>query len=228
MQNIGVNPSSYGLDKHGIRMARVVHWNLGTAALIEHALGHKEGSLAAGGPLVVRTGARTGRSPNDKFVVRDALTENKVLWGSANRPMDPETFDRLYQRVLAYLQDKDLFVQDCFAGADPKHRIPIRVVTRYAWHNLFARQLFVRPDWTRTGDHVPEFVVVSAPGFQALPEMDGTTSDAFIAVSFSRRLIVIGGTEYAGEMKKSIFTIMNLLLPEKGVLGRFMMVKIDF
>ncbi len=219
MQNLGVNPSRYGLEMHGIKDVRVAHWNLGTAQLLEYALSQREGVLATGGALVVRTGQHTGRSPKDKFVVRDAAVEDKIWWGTVNQPFEPERFDALYRRVLAYLQDKRVFVQDCYAGADERYRILIRVVTQYAWHNLFARQLFVRPDWTKTGDHKPEFVIVSAPGFHSDPEIDGTRSDAFIIVNFTRRIILIGGTEYAGEVKKSVFTIMNYLLPEQGVLS---------
>jgi len=219
MQNLGVNPSRYGLEMHGIKNARVALWNLGTAPLIEYCLSQQEGVLASGGALVVRTGQHTGRSPQDKFVVCDPSVADKIWWGAVNQPFEPERFDALYRRVLAYLQDKRLFVQDCFVGADERYRIPIRVVTQYAWHNLFARQLFVRPDWTKTGEHKPEFVIVSAPGFHSDPEIDGTRSGAFIIVNFTRRIILIGGTEYAGEMKKSIFTIMNYLLPEQGVLS---------
>lgn len=217
MQNLGINPSHYGLENHGIKGSMAVHWNLGTAALIEHVLRRREGLLAAGGALVVRTGAHTGRSPKDKFVVREPAIEDRIWWGQVNVPVEVERFDALYKRVLAYLQDKELFVQDCYAGAHPKYRVPIRVINQYAWHNLFARQLFVRPDWTKTSDHVPEFVIVSAPGFHADPEVDGTRSEAFIMVNLARRIILIGGTEYAGEMKKSIFTIMNYLLPQRGV-----------
>lgn len=219
MQNLGVNPSRYGLEMHGIKNAGEVLWNLGTAQLIEYSLSQQEGMLASGGALVVRTGQHTGRSPQDKFVVRDPNTEDKIWWGSVNQPFEPEKFDALYKRVLAYLQDKRLFVQDCFVGADERYRVPIRVITQYAWHNLFARQLFVRPDWTRTQEHKPEFVVISVTGFQADPEIDGTRSEAFIIVNLTRRVILIGGTGYAGEIKKSIFTIMNYLLPEQGVLS---------
>ncbi|MCC6729070.1 MAG: phosphoenolpyruvate carboxykinase (ATP) [Chthonomonadales bacterium] len=219
MQNLGVNPSRYGLENHGIKDALLVRWNLGSAALIEAALSHREGLLAARGALVVRTGRHTGRSPRDKFVVRTPDIEDKIWWGSVNQPMPEDRFDALYRRVLAYLQDKRLYVQDCYAGADERFRIPIRVISQHAWHNLFARQLFVRPDWTRTGDHVPQFVIIGAPDFHADPDIDGTRSEAFIIVHFGRRIILIGGTEYAGEMKKSIFTIMNYLLPEQGVLS---------
>ncbi len=196
-----------------------VHWNLGTAALIENALAQREGLLAAGGALVVRTGLHTGRSPKDKYVVGTPDLEGDIWWGPVNQAMDADRFSSLYRRALAYMQDKRLYVQDCFAGADPRYRIPIRVVTQYAWHNLFARQLFVRPDWTKTQDHVPEFVIVSVPGFHADPEVDGTRSEAYICVDFSKRIVLIGGTEYAGEMKKSVFTIMNYLLPARGVLS---------
>lgn len=219
MQNLGVNPSGYGLENHGIRDALFVHWNLGTAALIENALAQREGLLAAGGAFVVRTGLHTGRSPKDKFVVRTPGLEEDIWWGEVNQPMEPAQFDLLYRRALAYLQDKRLYVQDCFVGADPRYRIPIRVITQFAWHSLFARQLFVRPDWTKTGDHVPDFVILSVPGFHADPEVDGTNSEAYIVVNFEKRLVLIGGTEYAGEMKKSVFTIMNYLLPARGVLS---------
>ena len=219
MHNLGVNPSQYGLENHGIKDALFVHWNQGTAALIESALAQREGLLAAGGAFVVRTGLHTGRSPRDKFVVKTPDLEDDIWWGEANQPMPPYQFEALYRRALAYMQDKRLYVQDCYAGADTRYRIPIRVVTQFAWHALFARQLFVRPDWTKTGDHVPEFVIVSVPGFHADPEMDGTHSEAYICVNFEKRLVLIGGTEYAGEMKKSVFTIMNYLLPEKGVLS---------
>jgi phosphoenolpyruvate carboxykinase (ATP) len=219
MQNLGVNPSHYGLEHHGIKDALFVHWNLGTAALIENAVSQGEGLLAAGGSLVVRTGLHTGRSPKDKYVVRTPDLEDDIWWGPVNQPMEPERFSSLYRRALAYMQDKRLYVQDCFAGADANYRVPIRVVTQFAWHNLFARQLFVRPDWRRTHEHVPEFVIVAVPGFHADPEVDGTRSEAYICVNFAKRIVLIGGTEYAGEMKKSVFTIMNYLLPPRGVLS---------
>ncbi len=219
MQDFGINPSKHGIDNHGIKTSLAVHWNMGTAALIERALARQEGLLASGGSLVVRTGRHTGRSPKDKFVVMDETTRDKVAWGAVNQPISEEKYDALFRRVLAYLQDKRLYVQDCFVGCDEQYRVPIRVINQYAWHNLFARQLFVRPDWTKTGDHVPEFVLIAAPGFRADPEEDGTNSDAFVIVNFSKRIILIGGTEYAGEMKKSIFSIMNMLLPERGVLS---------
>ena len=219
MQVRGVNPSRYGLDHHGLQNVDQVYWNLGTAALVENAIRRREGLLAAGGALVVRTGQYTGRSPNDKFIVREASSQDRVWWGPVNRPFEPARFDALYGRLLAYLQGGELFVQDCFVGADPAHRIPIRVVTEYAWHSLFARQLFVRPDWTRTGEHVPRVTIIDVPKFHAYPELDGTRSEAFVVVHFAKGLVIIGGTSYAGEMKKSAFTLLNFLLPLQRVLS---------
>jgi phosphoenolpyruvate carboxykinase (ATP) len=218
MQNLGIRPSHFGLQEHGVRNPSFVYWNLGTAQLIEKAIQRREGLLASGGGLVVRTGDQTGRSPLDKFVVRDQLTETTVNWGSVNQPFLPEQFDRLYGKLLAYLQARDLFVQDCFAGADTHYQIPIRVVTELAWHNLFARQLFVRADPEKTDEHVPEFTVIDAPGFRADAAEDGTHSEVFVIVNFTRKLVIIGGTAYAGEMKKAIFSVLNYFLPTQDVL----------
>jgi phosphoenolpyruvate carboxykinase (ATP) len=218
MQNLGILPSRYGLQEHGVRNASFVYWNLGTAQLVEKAIQRREGLLASGGGLVVRTGDQTGRSPRDKFVVRDAGTENTVNWGSVNQPFLPEQFDRLYGKLLAYLQARDLFVQDCYAGADPQYQIPIRVITELAWHNLFARQLFVRAHPERTDSHVPQFTVIDAPGFRAEAADDGTNSDVFVIINFSKKLVIIGGTQYAGEMKKAIFSVLNYYLPTQDVL----------
>ncbi|MCX6621019.1 MAG: phosphoenolpyruvate carboxykinase (ATP), partial [Acidobacteria bacterium] len=218
MQNAGIRPSHYGLEHHGIRNANTIFWNLGTAQLIESAIQRREGLLASGGALVVRTGDQTGRSPKDKFVVRDENTEETVAWGPVNQPFTPENFEKLYGKLLAYLQARDLYVQDCFAGADPRYRLPIRVITERAWHSLFSRQLFVRADWLRTDEHVPEFTIIDAPGFRASPAEDGTNSVVFIVVNFTRKLIIIGGTAYAGEIKKSVFSVLNYRLPEVDVL----------
>jgi phosphoenolpyruvate carboxykinase (ATP) len=219
MQARGVNPSHYGLDHHGIQNVNQAYWNLGTAALVENAIRRREGLLAAGGAFVVRTGQYTGRSPDDKFVVKESSTQDRIWWGTVNRPFEPMRFDALYGRLTAYLQGSDLYVQDCFAGADPDHRIPIRIITEYAWHNLFARQLFVRPDWTKTRDHIPRFTIIDVPKFHAFPDLDGTRSEAFVIVHFAKGLVIIGGTSYAGEMKKSVFTILNFLLPLRRVLS---------
>jgi phosphoenolpyruvate carboxykinase (ATP) len=218
MQNVGVRPSRYELSQHGIRNVEVAHWNLGTAQLMEKALQRHEGLLADGGALAVRTGQFTGRSPKDKYVVREASTEATVDWGSVNQPMSEQVFDQIYDRLIGSWEGDELFVQDCFAGADPAFTLPVRVITQRAWHALFARQLFLRPDPLKTQDHVPEFTVLFAPTFYTSPEKDGTGSKTCIALNFKKRAIVIAGTEYAGEVKKSIFTVLNHLLPAQSVM----------
>jgi phosphoenolpyruvate carboxykinase (ATP) len=196
--------------------------NLRPPLLYEHAVERKEGLIAHDGPLVVSTGKYTGRSPNDKFVVRDAQTEPLVQWGRVNRPMDAEQFDRLYHRMLGYLQGRQVYVQDCAAGAHSEFRLPLRIITESAWQSLFARSMFLRPEPEQISrselNHRPAFTVLSLPGFKADPGIDGTNSEAFVVVSFSRRCVIIGGTNYAGEMKKSIFTVLNYVLPQQGVL----------
>lgn len=217
MQNTGIRPSRYSLQDQGLRNLQIAFWNLGTAQLLEKAIQRHEGMLASGGSFVVRTGQFTGRSPKDKFVVRETGTETTVHWGSVNQPMSEEQFDRLFSKMMAFFQGGELFVQDCFAGADPAHTLPIRVVTQRAWHALFARQLFIRPDPQHTDEHVPEFTIFFAPGFHADPAEDGTRSETCIVINFKRRVVLIAGTSYAGEMKKSVFTILNHLLPARGV-----------
>src|ERR1700742_374452 len=194
-----------------------VHKNLYSGVLVEHAVRRGEGLLADNGALVAYTGKYTGRSPKDKFTVKDAVTSALVNWGDVNISFDPDKFDALYERVVASLQGKELFVQDLYAGADPKYRLPVRVINEYAWHNLFVRTLFVRPTEEELKTHKAEFTIVSAPEFQGDPARDGTRTEAFVVVNFSRKLIIIGGTKYAGEMKKSIFGIMNFLLPQNNV-----------
>lgn len=218
MQNAGVRPSRHGLEQHGFRNWDIAYWNLGTAKLVEAAIQRHEGVLAGNGALVVRTGHFTGRSPRDKFVVRDAATESTVNWGAVNQPMTSEAFDQLYRKVLAHFQGQEVFVQDLLAGADEHYQLPIRVVTRRAWHALFGRQLFLRQAYERLEDHDPAFTLIFAPLFQAVPDEDGTRSSTCIVINFSRRVVLILGTSYAGELKKSVFTILNYLLPEQGVL----------
>ncbi|HET7579537.1 MAG TPA: phosphoenolpyruvate carboxykinase (ATP) [Bacillales bacterium] len=193
--------------------------NLSTAQLTEKALERGEGFLTSTGALRVETGKYTGRSPKDKFIVKEASTKNTVNWGDVNQSIDEETFKRLYDKVLQYLGTKESFVFRGFAGADPDHRLPVEVVTEYAWHNLFTRQLFIRPTEEELADHHPGFTVISAPGFHADPEKDGTNSETFIIISFEQRIVLVGGTEYAGEIKKSIFSVMNYLLPEKEIMS---------
>ena len=211
--------SSYGLEKHGIKNTGFVYWNLSTPLLYEEVIRRREGRMAHLGPLVVRTGEYTGRSPNDKFVVKEPSSADKVWWGQVNKAMAPERFASLQNRLLAYLQGKDLFIQDCFAGADPAYRLPIRVITETAWHNLFARNMFIQAKAEELASHVPQFTVINAPNFHAVPEVDGTRSEVFIVIHFGQKLVLIGGTQYAGEIKKSIFTVMNYLLPQKQVLS---------
>jgi phosphoenolpyruvate carboxykinase (ATP) len=195
-----------------------VHKNLPASRLVEIAIKRGEANLAANGALVAVTGARTGRSPKDKFTVDDALTHSVVDWGKVNQPFPPEKFEALCERVTAHLQSRELFVQDLYCGADPTYRLPIRVISEYAWHSLFVRQLFVRPDAAHLATHVPEFTVIAAPEFEAIPERDGTGTSAFILADFSRKIVLIGGTKYAGEMKKSIFGVMNFIVPNRDVL----------
>src|SRR5437868_6504228 len=194
-----------------------VHRNLFPAELVQQSIRRDEGKLASNGAIVCYTAPFTGRTPKDKFTVLDPRTEKTVAWGGFNKEFSPEKFDALYDRVLEFLHGKELFVQDLYAGADPKYRLPIRVINEYAWHNLFVRALFVRPSAEELKTHRAEFTIVAAPEFQADPQRDGTRSEAFIVVSFSRKIILIGGTKYAGEMKKSIFGIMNFLLPQNNV-----------
>lgn len=218
MQEVGVRSTRHGIEQHGIHNVNDVFWNLPTASLYEHVVRRREGLLCHEGPLSVTTGHHTGRSPNDKFIVREQSSEDKVWWGKVNRPFDPAKFDALYHRLLAYLQMKDLYVQDCFAGADPAYRVPIRIITGTAWHSLFARTMFLRPDKGKAIDHVPAFTVIDVPQFHAVPSLDGTNSEAFIILNLGRRLAIIGGTSYAGEIKKTIFSVMNYLMPQVSVL----------
>ena len=211
---------AHGLEALGILRTERVHWNLSPAALYEESLRRGEAMLAAEGPLVARTGLHTGRSPNDKFIVRDAVSDEHVHWGAVNKAFEEAQFDQLHRDMTAYLQDKPLYVLDAWAGADPSYRLPIRIVTEFAWHNLFARNMFLpERDPEQRRAHRPEFTVIDAPGFRGDPARHGTRSDVFIVVHFARKLVLIGGTQYAGEIKKSIFTILNYRLPLEGVLS---------
>lgn len=219
MQQQGSAASRFGLESHGIVNPRTVWWNLSTPALYEQALARYEGMLAHLGPLVVRTGQYTGRSPRDRFIVREPSTENKIAWGEVNRPFDPERYEALRKRLLAYLEGKDLFVQDCYAGVALTYQLPLRVVAEKAWHALFARNMFIRElDPQKLARHRPQFTVINACGYNADPEEHGTNSEAFVLLNFARQEVLIGGTQYGGEIKKSLFTAMSFLLPEQNVL----------
>ncbi len=203
----------------GITNPASVQRNLSTPALYEEAIKRREGLVSHLGPLVVRTGQYTGRSANDKFVVREPSTEDRIWWGPYNKSIEPETFERLRARLLAYLQGRDIFVQDCYAGADPEYRLNVRVITETAWHSMFARNMFQRElDRERLANFEPGYTVIHCPNFTAIPEVDGTRSEAFVLLNFAEKTVIIGGTSYAGEIKKSIFTVMNFLLPDRGVL----------
>ena len=211
-------PSKYGLENHGLRNLNMEYWTLPTPALIERVVSRREGILAHEGAVVVRTGNHTGRAPNDKYIVQDGEAAEKVWWGKVNRPLSPEHFDNLHRRMSAYFQGRDVFVQDTTVAAHPSYRLPIRVITENAWHSLFSRNLFIRLTPEELPNHIPDFTVLHAPGFRAIPELDGLNSDIFIVLNLTRRMILIGGTSYAGEIKKSIFTTLNYLLPARGVL----------
>ncbi|UOY94375.1 phosphoenolpyruvate carboxykinase (ATP) [Ectobacillus sp. JY-23] len=196
------------------------HVQLSVPQLVERVLMRGEGTLTSTGAVSVSTGKYTGRSPKDKFIVKEASVADKIDWGSVNRPISEEHFNHLYTKVLEHLKEKEeLFVFKGFAGADHSYRLPLQVVNEYAWHNLFAHQLFIRPTQTDLANHEAQFTIVSAPTFKADPAIDGTNSETFIIISFEKRIVLIGGTEYAGEMKKSIFSIMNFLLPEQDILS---------
>jgi len=194
------------------------HWNLEPAQLVEEALRRREGVLARQGALVVRTGEFTGRSPKDKYIVREASTEASVNWGAVNQPMSEEQFDGLFEKVVAFLEGREVFIQDCSASADASYALPLRVVAQKAWHALFACQMFVRRPLSHSQGSGKEFAIFFAPELNADPPQDGTRSGTCIAINFKRRIVLITGTFYAGELKKAVFTIMNHLLPAQGVL----------
>jgi phosphoenolpyruvate carboxykinase (ATP) len=209
--------SRLGLEAHGIH-PEMVGWNLTAPALYEQAARRREALIADAGPMVVHTGHHTGRSPRDKFIVREPSSEGHIWWGQHNRPFDATAFDRLHRRLLAYLQGKELYVQDVFVCADPRYRKHVRVITEYAWHSLFARTMFIVPDGEALAAHTPEFTIIDVPRFHAIPEVDGTRTEVFILMNLAKKLVLIGGTSYAGEIKKSVFTLMNYLLPLQDVL----------
>jgi len=210
-------PGAHGLEQQGFRNLRTVHWNLSAPALYEQAVIRGEGHVARGGALVALTGQHTGRSASDKFIVRDADSDRQVWWDN-NKPMTPAAFEALYQAMIAYAQGRELFVQDLFGGADPAHRLSVRVVTELAWHSLFIQHLLIQPAPSEREGFSPSFAIIDLPGFQADPAIHGSETGTVIAVNFARKFVLIGGTSYAGEMKKSVFTILNYLLPPKRVM----------
>ncbi len=218
MQNIGM-PGNYTLEHHGLYNLRNIYWNQTPSALVEQIILRQEAILSGTGAVVVNTGRHTGRSPNDKFVIQYPPADPEIWWGKVNQPMAPEKFQLLLQKLRAYLQGKDIFIQDLQAGAHPRHKVPIRVISEKAWASLFAHDLFVRIPSDRLCKHKPEFTVFHCPDFFANQEEDGTHSGTVVALDFSRRIVLIAGTSYAGEIKKSIFTAMNYLFPKQGILS---------
>jgi len=209
----------YGLENHGLTNLNIVYWNLPTEALYEEITFRGEGKITHLGPVVVTSGKHTARAPNDKFIVREATTENHIWWGEYNRPYASEKFDELYSRLQGFVQGRDLFVQDCYVGADPEFRMPVRIITEYAWHSLLSRNMFLLPKSTEEyRQHVPQFTVLCVPSFKAFQPIDGTRTDTFITINFEQKLCIIGVSAYGGEIKKSIFTVMNFLMPIEGVM----------
>eukprot|EP01104_Vermistella_antarctica_P013170 TRINITY_DN3952_c0_g1_i1.p1 TRINITY_DN3952_c0_g1~~TRINITY_DN3952_c0_g1_i1.p1 ORF type:complete len:585 (+),score=124.35 TRINITY_DN3952_c0_g1_i1:71-1825(+) len=215
----GVAWSDNGLEKFGLINLGHQHWNLPTADLVEKALRSNEGSLAHNGPLIVRTGTHTGRAARDKYIVKEETTENTIDWGDVNRPMTEKAWLGLNKKSNSYMQNRDVYVMDVYAGADPAHRMAVRVVTETAWHALFVRNMFLRPPNADFKDFNPDLLIVHTPGLAANPEFDQVRSNTFIAMNFVKRRVLIGGTYYAGEIKKSAFTAMNYYLPAKGILS---------
>jgi phosphoenolpyruvate carboxykinase (ATP) len=208
-----------GLEAHGVQTSRPVHFNLSAPALYEHAIRRQEGTITQEGALVCRTGVHTGRSPNDKFVVKEPASEAHVWWGKVNRPIEPAHFDLLRRDIVAHLKSQELFVQDLYAGADAAYRLPVRFIQEHAWHSLFVRNLFIVPPAGDLASFEPQFTVLTAPTFKADPARHGTRSDVAIAINFATKEVLICGTSYAGENKKAIFSVLNYLLPLKNVLS---------
>ncbi|MCU0285160.1 MAG: phosphoenolpyruvate carboxykinase (ATP) [Acidobacteria bacterium] len=210
----------YGLENHGILQTGNVYWNLPTPALYEEAIFRSEGYMTNGGPLIVNTGKWTARAATDKYLVKEPENEGKIWWGKNNQPLPPEKFDLLLSRVQAYLQGRDVFVQDCYVGADPKYRMPIRVITQDAWQSLFARNMFIplskQEEYKK---HVPGFTLIAVPDFRANPKTEGTRSETVIVINFAKQIALVIGSGYGGEIKKTYFTILNYLLPLKNIMS---------
>jgi len=215
MQEIGKKSLASGLEALGIQKVAKAYWNLSPAELVEHALANKEGVLTETGALMCDTGKFTGRSPKDKFTVLDEKTKDSVWWGDINQPFEPAKFDALHAKMVAFLADKNVYVRDAYAGADPDYQLKLRVVNTQAWHNMFCNNLFLRPKQEELASFVPNFTIINIPEFQADPAVDGTRQANFAVINFTKQMILIGGTGYAGEMKKGIFTVLNYILPHE-------------
>ena len=212
--------SEYGLKNHGLVHLDRVYWNLSEAALYEESVFRNETKIVNGGALLVHTGKWTARAANEKYFVKESTTEDKIDWGKNNRPMSTEKFDAMFSRLQAFLQGEELFVQDVFVGADPDYQMPIRIITEHAWQSMFARNMFiVNQTLEKCKTHIPDFTVIAAPSFKLDPRIDGTNSETAIVINFSKRLAIVANTHYGGEIKKSIFTIMNFLMPLRDVMS---------
>jgi phosphoenolpyruvate carboxykinase (ATP) len=211
--------SDYGLEMLGLINLRKAYWNLPTEGLYEEIIFRGEAKISHMGPVVVNTGKHTARAANDKFIVKEPSTQDQIWWGQYNRPFSAEKFEELFNRLQGFLQGRDIFIQDCYGGADPEYRLPIRIITETAWHSLFARNMFIKPDTNEEyRRHIPDFTVICVPSFKAFPQIDNTPTNTFIVINFSQKLCIIGNTGYGGEIKKSIFTVLNYLLPLEGVM----------
>jgi len=208
------------LEGMGFRNLATIYWNAATPHLYEQIIRRREGNIAHLGPVVVRTGHHVGRSPKDRFIVKEPTSMDKIWWGTVNLGIEEAHFTNLYYRLMAYFQNKDMFIQDSYAGAEPEHRIPIRIITERAWHSLFARNMFIQMKSKKEADdHEPEFTVINVPRFHAIPELDGIHSEAFVLIHLGKKIVLIGGTSYAGEIKKSVFTMLNYFYPQESVLS---------
>ena len=217
MKETGVHNGAFGADKFGFKKLKEVKWNLGAPALYEFAIADGEATITSEGALTAETGTHTGRSPKDKFTVRDATTEKTVWWGG-NQSITSDQFKTLLDDFLKHAEGKSLYAQDLYGGADPAFRIKTRVFTEFAWHSLFIRTLLIRPELNELEGFVPELTILDFPSFKADPARHGVRSETVVAIDFNRKIVLIGGSQYAGEMKKSVFTTLNYYLPEQGVM----------
>lgn len=224
----GSQPKSHvGLDYLGLKNNKNVYWNLNPSQLYELALNNNEAILTNNMALRVLTGKYTGRSPQDKFIVKEPSTSKHIDWGDVNQPISEDIFDNLHEKMIEYLSDKDLFVKDVYAGADPDHRLNVRIVSQAAYHALFSDNMFIKPDKESLKRHEPEFTILAAPQFHADPKTDGTRTSTFILCNFEKKIILIGGTLYSGEVKKGIFSVLNYLLPRKNVMAMHCSANVD-
>ncbi len=211
MINIGKYVSSYGVENHNINSDKNIHWNFGAEILYEHTIKQGLGLMSKGGALVVETGQHTGRSANDKFMVDEPTSRDNIWWGKVNKAISEENFNKIEDQIINYLSERDLYIQDLFGGTDPAHRINVRAISPSPWHSLFIRNLLVRPDASDLGNFVPDFTILHAPEMTVDPNEVGTKSGTVITINIARKLVLIAGTSYAGEMKKSVFSILNKL-----------------